>query len=64
MKSPICVILVLTANACAVLAKKPDSKNLVIFKSFRAMMGGKAMKDMMVAAECGCENSCDWELPR
>jgi hypothetical protein len=54
----------LTANTCAVLARKPNNKNLVIVTSFKAYaMGGKAMKEMVVA-ECGCDKGCDWELPK
>lgn len=54
----------LTSNSCAVLARKPINKDVVILTSFKGYVtGGKAMKDM-VAAECGCEKGCTWELPR
>ena len=50
-------------NTCTVLASKPTNGDLVILTSFKAfVMGGKAMKDMVVA-ECGCEKECSFELP-
>jgi hypothetical protein len=49
-------------NTCTVVAGRPVD-NAVILTSFKAyVIGSKAMKDM-VMAECGCENSCTWELP-
>jgi hypothetical protein len=51
-------------NTCAVLTSKPINDDVVILTSFKAyMIGGKAMKDM-VAAECGCDRDCSFELPR
>ena len=50
-------------NTCTVLASKPTNDDLVILTSFKAyMIGGKAMKDMVVA-ECGCDKGCNFELP-
>jgi hypothetical protein len=50
-------------NTCTVSASKPTNDDLVILTSFKAyVMGGKAMKDMVVA-ECGCERGCSFELP-
>jgi hypothetical protein len=54
----------LATNTCAVSAKPLSNKNLVVVTSFKAfMMGGKAMKQMVVA-ECGCEKEdCHFALP-
>ena len=50
-------------NTCTVSASKPTNDDLVILTSFKAyMMGGKAMKDMVVK-ECGCDKGCNFELP-
>jgi hypothetical protein len=50
-------------NTCTVSASKPTNDDLVILTSFKAyMIGGKAMKDMVVA-ECGCDKGCNFELP-
>jgi hypothetical protein len=51
-------------NTCTVIAGKPRDSDAVILTSFKAyVIGSKAMKDMVVA-ECGCEKSCNLELPR
>jgi hypothetical protein len=50
-------------NTCTVSASKPTNEDVVILTSFKAyVIGGKAMKDMVVA-ECGCERGCCFELP-
>jgi hypothetical protein len=62
----------LTSNSCSLsslpaLARKPINEDVAILTSLKTYVtGGKAMKAMkdMVAAECGCEKGCTWELPR
>jgi hypothetical protein len=55
----------LASSTCVVSATKPNATSSVIVTSFKAfVMGGEAMKNMVVA-ECGCEKqACDFELPR